>query len=122
MTRVSRRRQGEGGRAVVYLEADDVPLLPLHVEVVELVELDVEDPGEPVPQGDIVPVSESRGGGGGRRRGRGRVVGVGGQGLDELLEGLVCEVLVLPVRQRPLQVVPEILAELHGLDSRGMNE
>lgn len=35
------------------------------------------------------------------------------QVLDELLEGLVGEVLVPPRRQRLLQVVPEILPELH---------
>jgi hypothetical protein len=105
---------GEGKEKGAHLEADDVPLLPLHVELVELVELHVEDPGEPVPQRDVPlagPIPRSLGGG--RRRER-RGGGLGGpQVIDELLEGLVGEVLVPPRRQRLLQVVPEILPELH---------
>jgi hypothetical protein len=103
-----------------HLEADDVPLLPLDVELVELVQLRVEDAGEPVGQVDV-PVRGGRsprplgvGGGGGRRRERrGRCGLAWHQVLDELLEGLVGEVLVPPRRQRLLQVVPEILPELH---------
>ena len=105
---------GEGKEKGAHLEADDVPLLPLHVELVELEELHVEDAGKPVPQRDVPlagPIPGSLGDG--RRRER-RGGGLGGpQVLDELLEGLVGEVLVPPRRQRLLQVVPEILPELH---------
>jgi hypothetical protein len=111
---------GAVARFGAHLEADDVPLLPLDVELVELVQLRVEDAGEPVGQVDV-PVRGGRsprplgvGGGGGRRRERrGRCGLAWHQVLDELLEGLVGEVLVPPRRQRLLQVVPEILPELH---------
>lgn len=120
-TRIDQDRRdgwGEGKEKGAHLEADDVPLLPLHVELVELVELHVEDAGEPVPQSDVPlagPTPQSLGGGWRRRKGKGGGFG-GPQVLDELLEGLVGEVLVPPRRQRLLQVVPEILPELHPPD------
>lgn len=82
------------------LQADDEFLLLVDEEVVEFVELLVEDPDEPLLEAD-----PGAGGAG--------IDGIGRDVLDELLEGLVAQELVPPLRQRLLQMVAEILAEFH---------
>lgn len=95
------------------LKAYDELFLFINEEIIELVELFTENPNEPfleVQQGGMVVKAISIGvrmkidiwGG-----------GVGEVALQELLEGLVAEELVPPLREGLLQVGRELLPKLH---------
>jgi hypothetical protein len=95
------------------LKAYDELFLFINVEIIELVELFLENPNEPfleVQQGGLVVKAISIGV---RRKIDIWGGGVGKVALEELLEGLVAEELVPPLREGLLQVGRELLPELH---------
>lgn len=116
---VDRHRNKRKVNNLKNLEANNEVFLFINVEIVQLVKLVIENPDEPileVAQGPARTGPTTIGQTSMKiEGGRQSIDGGGGQEIEELLQELVAEELVPPLRDGLLQVVRELLPEFHCL-------